>query len=111
VRRPRQLLNELPGIAERSQDPAIRELNRVVKVLFPAQCQQPFLSASTLKPAGMCGGSATLQTELGAPAATQPQACSPSQGRSGWGFADPTTSVAARTGLVHLISRCVVETC
>jgi hypothetical protein len=42
VHRLRQLLNELAGVAERSQDPAVWELDRFEKLLFPAHRGRAF---------------------------------------------------------------------
>jgi hypothetical protein len=52
-----------------------------------AQCRQPSLSTAVLKPSGIRGASRSLvalQAGHGAPEAPQPQAPSPSHGRSAW---------------------------
>ena len=66
------------------------------------QWRQPFLPASVLKPLGIRGSlpcSVTLQPGHGIPAPPHGQACSPSQGLSGWFSQTQPLAPASHAGL------------
>lgn len=72
----RQRRDVFAGIAERDQLAAIGQRDRVVETFRPAQCRQPFLSASTLKPLGIFDGSLALHKDESFPAPWTENSCS-----------------------------------
>jgi hypothetical protein len=80
----RQLGDEGGDVLERDQ---LAPAYRVGEWRRPAQCRQPSLSTSVLKPPGIRGALPSLvalQTGQGAPGAPQGHACGPSHGFSVW---------------------------
>jgi hypothetical protein len=73
-----QLLNVACSILKGDQLTAVRQFYRVGKGRRPAQCHQPSLSTSVLKPSGIRGDAlCSLELHMGqsAPAPPQGQAC------------------------------------
>jgi hypothetical protein len=58
----RQLLDELDGIGERPQEPAVGEFDRIVKDLFSAQC--PKHGGNHLGPSGQFGKTDTPRWQV-----------------------------------------------
>jgi len=104
----------LAGVLEGDELTPARQRNRIVETPLPSfvrpQWRRPFLSVSFLKPSGSRGTSSSLlilQLRQGMPAPPHGQACSPSQGLSGWfshTHPQPSQSkhfmVAARTAYI-----------